>query len=126
MSKLSNENLDHTITYQSRVGPMKWISPSTDEEIVKYSKEKKGLVIVPVAFVSEHSETLVELDIEYRKLAEKNGCSFYKRVPALGIEENFMKALAKLILKPEERGSFVSSLTCPNKFTKCPCRDANI
>ncbi len=126
MSKLSNENLDHTITYQSRVGPMKWIGPSTDEEIVKYSKEKKGLVIVPVAFVSEHSETLVELDIEYRKLAEKNGCSFYKRVPALGTEENFMKALAKLILKPEERGSFVSSLTCPNKFTKCPCRDANI
>tara|TARA_B100000959_G_scaffold279719_1_gene340370 strand:+ start:541 stop:1563 length:1023 start_codon:yes stop_codon:yes gene_type:complete len=126
MSKLSNENLDYTITYQSRVGPMKWIGPSTDEEIVKYSKEKKGLVVVPVAFVSEHSETLVELDIEYRKLAEKNGCSFYKRVSALGIEENFMKALAKLILKPAERGSFVSSLTCPNKFTKCPCRDANI
>jgi len=126
MSKLSNENLDYTITYQSRVGPMKWIGPSTDEEIVKYSKEKKGLVVVPVAFVSEHSETLVELDIEYRKLAEKNGCSFYKRVSALGIEENFMKALAKLILKPAEKGSFVSSLTCPNKFTKCPCRDANI
>ena len=84
------------------------------------------MIIVPVAFVSEHSETLVELDIEYKKLAEKNGCSFYKRVPALGIEENFIKALAKLILKPEERGSFVSSLVCPNKFTKCPCRDVNI
>ena len=126
MLKLEGENLDHVITYQSRVGPMKWIGPSTDEEIVKYSKEKRGLVLVPVAFVSEHSETLVELDIEYKKLAEKNGCSFYKRVPALGVEENFIKGLAKLVLKKEERGNFVSSLTCPNKFAKCPCRDVTI
>ena len=79
MSKFTNENLDYVICYQSRVGPLKWIGPSTDEVIIKYSKEKKGIVIVPVAFVSEHSETLVELDIEYKKLAEKNGCSFYKR-----------------------------------------------
>ncbi len=126
MLNLASENLDYVITYQSRVGPMKWIGPSTDEEIVKYSKEKKGLVLVPVAFVSEHSETLVELDIEYKKLAEKNGCSFYKRVPALGVEENFIKGLAKLVLKKEERGNFVSSLTCPNKFAQCPCRDVNI
>jgi len=71
MYKLKTENLDYVISYQSRVGPMKWIGPSTDTEIIKYSKEKKGIVIVPVAFVSEHSETLVELDIEYKKLAEK-------------------------------------------------------
>ena len=126
MMKLADENLDYVITYQSRVGPTKWIGPFTDKEIVKYSKEKKGLVIVPVAFVSEHSETLVELDIEYKKLAEKNGCSFYERVPALGVEENFIKELKKLILKPEERGNFVSSLTCPNKFRKCPCRNVSI
>ncbi len=121
MLKLAGENLDYVITYQSRVGPMKWIGPSTDEEIVKYSKEKKGLVIVPVAFVSEHSETLVELDIEYKKLAEKNGCSFYKRVPALGVEENFIKGLAKLVLQKETIGNYVSSIICPNKFVKCPC-----
>ena len=126
MLELEDMNLDHTISYQSRVGPLKWIGPSTDDEIIKYSKEKRGIVIVPVAFVSEHSETLVELDIEYKKLAEKNGCSFYERVPALGVEENFVKALAKLILKPEERGNFVSSLTCPNKFRKCPCRNVSI
>ena len=126
MLKLANENLNYVITYQSRVGPMKWIGPSTDEEIVKYSKEKKGLVVVPVAFVSEHSETLVELDIEYKKLAEKNGCIFYKRVPALGVEENFIKGLSKLVLQPESNGNFVSSLTCPNKFMKCPCRDVSI
>ena len=121
MSKLQTENLDYTISYQSRVGPMKWIGPSTDSEIIKYSKEKKGIVIVPVAFVSDHSETLVELDIEYKKLAEKNGCSFYKRVPALGIEENFIKGLTALVLQQETRGNFVSSVMCSNKYVKCPC-----
>ena len=121
MSKLTKENLDYIISYQSRVGPMKWIGPSTDEEIIKYSKEKKGIVIVPVAFVSEHSETLVELDIEYKKLAEKNGCSFYKRVPALGIEENFINGLAALVLQQKTKGDFVSSVMCPKNYKKCPC-----
>ena len=121
MSKLQSEKLDYVISYQSRVGPMKWIGPSTNEEIIKYSKENKGIIIIPVAFVSEHSETLVELDIEYKKLAEKNGCSFYTRVPALGIEENFIKGLAELVLQKQTRGDFVSSIMCPNKFIKCPC-----
>ena len=121
MSKLMNENLDYIISYQSRVGPLKWIGPPTDEIIIKYSKEKKGIVVVPVAFVSEHSETLVELDIEYKKLAEKNGCSFYKRVPALGVEEDFIKGLTELVLKKETRDNFVSSIICPNKYKKCPC-----
>ena len=123
MLELKDKNLDHTISYQSRVGPLKWIGPSTDEEIIKYSKEKKGIVIVPVAFVSEHSETLVELDIEYKKLAEENGCSFYKRVAALGIEENFIKGLAELVLQQETRGNFVSSVICPNKYARCTCLD---
>ena len=121
MSKLKGERLDYTIIYQSRVGPLKWIGPSTDTEIIKYSKENKGIVIVPVAFVSEHSETLVELDIEYKKLALENGCSFYKRVPALGIEESFIKGLVELVIKKETRGNFVSSIMCPNKYAKCPC-----
>ena len=126
MSKIKNENLDYVISYQSRVGPMKWIGPSTDGEIIKYSKKKKGIVIVPVAFVSEHSETLVELDIKYKKLAEKNGCSFYKRVPALGIEENFIRGLAELVLQPQTRGNFVSSIMCSNKFVKCPCLEKRV
>ena len=121
MLKLKSENLDYVISYQSRVGPMKWIKPFTDAEIIKYSKEKKGIVVVPVAFVSEHSETLVELDIEYKKLAKKNGCTFYKRIPALGVEENFIKGLTALVLQQETRGNFVSSIMCPNKYKKCPC-----
>ena len=121
MEELKDMSLDHTISYQSRVGPLKWIGPSTDDKIIKYSKEKKGIVIVPVAFVSEHSETLVELDIEYKKLAEKNGCSFYKRVPALGTEENFIKGLAALVVQKETRKNFVSSVMCSSKHVKCPC-----
>jgi protoporphyrin/coproporphyrin ferrochelatase len=121
VKKLNYDNLDYVISYQSRVGPLKWIGPSTDEVIIKYSKEKKGIVIVPVAFVSEHSETLVELDIEYKKLAEKNGCDFYKRVPALGVEENFIKGLKELVMREETRNNFVSSVMCPNKYVKCPC-----
>ena len=125
MLKLKSENFDYVISYQSRVGPMKWIGPSTDAEIIKYSKEKKGIIIVPVAFVSEHSETLVELDIEYKKMAENNGCIFYKRVPALGSEENFIKGLAHLVLQRQTRGDFVSSIMCPNKFVKCLCLGVN-
>ena len=121
MEKLKDENLDYILSYQSRVGPLKWIGPSTDEIIIKYSKENRGIVVVPVAFVSEHSETLVELDIEYKKLAEKNGCSFYKRVPALGIEEDFIRGLSKLVLQQETRGNYVSSVICPDKYVKCPC-----
>ncbi len=121
MSNLENENLNYVISYQSRVGPLKWIGPLTNEAIIKHSKEKKGIVIVPIAFVSEHSETLVELDIEYKKLAEKNGCSFYKRVAALGTEKNFIKGLTELVLKQETRSNFISSLMCPNKYVKCPC-----
>jgi len=121
MSELTSENLDYIISYQSRVGPLKWIGPPTDEVIIKYSREKKGIVIVPVAFVSEHSETLVELDIEYKKLAEKNGCSFYKRVPALGIEESFIRGLKELVLQQKTKGDYVSSAMCPNQYVKCPC-----
>ena len=123
---LNIKNLDWILSYQSQVGSLKWIGPSTDEVIIKYSKEKKGIVIVPVAFVSEHSETLVELDIEYKKLANENGCSFYKRVPALGSEENFIKGLAELVLKPQTRGNFISSIMCPNKFVKCPCLEMRV
>jgi ferrochelatase len=88
---------DWKISYQSRVGPMKWIGPSTEEEIERAGKEKIGLVVIPIAFVSEHSETLVELDIEYAHLAKELGVPDYFRVPALGTQPEFIKALAGLV-----------------------------
>ena len=126
VEKLNIENLDWILCYQSRVGPLKWIGPSTDDEIINASKENKSIVIVPIAFVSEHSETLVELDIEYKKLAEKNGCKNYYRVPALGTNKDFINSLYKLVVNTNlnssvQNGYFLSKKKCPNNFKKCPC-----
>ena len=77
VKSLNIDDLDWILSYQSRVGPLKWIGPSTEEIIIENSKLGKHIVLVPIAFVSEHSETLVELDIEYKELAERNGCKNY-------------------------------------------------
>jgi ferrochelatase len=84
------------ICYQSRVGPLKWIGPATDDAIRKAAREKKAILLAPIAFVSEHIETLVELDIEYRHLAEAEGAPAYLRAPALGTDAGFIAALADL------------------------------
>ena len=91
------EGLDWQVCYQSRVGPLEWIGPSTDDEIKRAGAEALSLVLLPIAFVSEHSETLVELDIEYRELAAHHGVPFYIRVPALGTDPGFIDALADLV-----------------------------
>ncbi len=122
---LNIKNLDWTLSYQSRVGPLKWIGPSTEDIIVENSKLGKHIVLVPIAFVSEHSETLVELDIEYRELADKNGCKNYSRVPALGTNENYIKAMSNLIINKNDYNFngklFPPKTQCPNQFKKCPC-----
>jgi ferrochelatase len=79
------------------VGPLKWIGPSTVEEIARAGAEGLGVVVSPIAFVSEHVETLVELDHEYGALARQAGCPVYLRVPALGVEPNFIRALGDVV-----------------------------
>lgn len=88
---------DWLVSYQSRVGPLEWIGPSTEDEIVRAGRDGCALVVLPIAFVSEHSETLVELDIEYRELAEANGVKAYVRVPAVGTHSEFIAGLAGLV-----------------------------
>ncbi|GAA0552512.1 ferrochelatase [Rhizomicrobium palustre] len=101
--------VDYTICYQSRVGPLEWIGPSTDAEIRRAGAEGKGVIVVPVAFVSEHSETLVELDIEYAKLAAESGVADYLRVPTVSADPAFIGGLAGLVrdalagTKPKKR-----------------------
>jgi ferrochelatase len=125
VKSLNIENLDWILSYQSRVGPLKWIGPSTEDVIVENAKLGKHIVLVPIAFVSEHSETLVELDIEYKELADKNGCKNYSRVPALGTNENYIKAMSNLIINKQDydfNGKlFPPKTQCPNQFNKCPC-----
>ena len=125
INELDIENLDWILSYQSRVGPLKWIGPSTEDVIIENSRLGKKIVLVPIAFVSEHSETLVELDIEYKELADKNGCTNYVRVPALGTNKNFISSLSSLVINKEKNkfseNLFPPKIRCPNKFIKCPC-----
>jgi ferrochelatase len=125
VKSLNIKNLDWILSYQSRVGPLKWIGPSTEDIIVENSKLGKHIVLVPVAFVSEHSETLVELDIEYKELADKNGCKNYSRVPALGINKNYIKAMSDLIINIQDYNLngklYPPKIQCPNQFKRCPC-----
>jgi ferrochelatase len=121
MSALGSE-VDHINCYQSRVGPMKWIGPSTEDEILRAAKDGVPVVLVPIAFVSEHSETLVELDIEYAALAHDNGLDRYYRVPTLSVQAHFIAALADLCLKQTTTptcGANAGGRICPKHLTQC-------
>ncbi|HVI52770.1 MAG TPA: ferrochelatase [Candidatus Sulfotelmatobacter sp.] len=125
---LNQPGLDWKVTYQSRVGPTEWIGPYTDDEIKKAGAEKKGLVILPIAFVSEHSETLVELDMDYLHLAKQAGVTAYVRVPALGSHPTFIKGLAGLVGKAMaskiEPCSQSGARLCGAALSKCPNKGA--
>ena len=97
VERLAMPGLDYAICYQSRVGPVEWLRPYTDDEVRRAGHDGKSLVVVPVAFVSEHSETLVELDIEYGNLARACGVPRYHRVPTAGVEPRFIDGLARLV-----------------------------
>jgi len=120
VEKLSIKNLNYILSYQSRVGPLKWIGPSTEKTIKEEAKKQKIIIVVPVAFVSEHSETLVELDIEYKKIAIQNGSKDYIRVPAVTANQDFINSLKSSILSAGNGELFTSSIRCLKKFKKCP------
>jgi ferrochelatase len=90
-------NIEWSVCYQSRVGPLRWIGPSTESEIRRAGTHKTGVVLYPISFVSEHSETLVELDIDYRRLANEVGVPTYIRVPTVGTHPLFIHGLANLV-----------------------------
>ena len=115
---------DVVVCYQSRATPQQWLTPSTDSEIERAGRDGIGLLVVPIAFVSEHSETLVELDVEYRELAEKVGVPFYSRVPTQNNDTAFLASLSRLVRLSLARGpglcSYVGNGVCPNNFGDCP------
>lgn len=123
VEKLAIDDLDFAICYQSKVGPLEWLKPSTENEIARAGADNVPIVILPIAFVSEHSETLVELDIEYKELAAEKGVSCYERVPALGVHESYIKGLAKICLQAVagKTSSDTGARICPKKFGKCIC-----
>jgi len=118
---------DWTVCYQSRVGPLEWIGPSLNDELTRAAGDGVPVVVVPVAFVSEHSETLVELDIEYRKIAQDLGVPAYVRVPAIGVDKSFISALARIAVQAlkggEETRSAAGGRPCPATTGRCPLSD---
>jgi protoporphyrin/coproporphyrin ferrochelatase len=91
---------DHTLAYQSRVGPVEWLKPYTDDSIRALGEQGcKSLLAVPISFVSEHIETLEEIDMEYRELAEESGIEHWGRVPALNVNPTFIGDLADAVIE---------------------------
>lgn len=122
VDRLGIENLDWVLCFQSRVGPLQWIGPATDAEIRRAGAERKGVIIAPIAFVSEHSETLVELDIEYARLARESGVPHYLRVPAVGTHPLFIAGLASMVLRALQEPEPVTcdrGRICPAAFRQC-------
>ena len=123
-AKLNSAANDWVVCYQSRVGPLEWTEPSLEQELERAAEDSTSVVVVPIAFVSEHSETLVELDIEYKKVADRLGVPGYLRVPALGIHETFIGGLAKVVFSARDKNATlepaVDWVQCHQQFSCCP------
>lgn len=117
--------LDWVVCYQSKVGPLEWIGPSTESEIVRAGRDQKSVVIAPISFVSEHSETLVELDMTFRDLAERSGVRTFHRVPAAGVHLSFISGLVAIVDSALARETKVDSApggrVCAPGISDCPC-----
>jgi ferrochelatase len=118
---LAMPRLEAVVCYQSRVGRLEWIGPSTDAEIVRAGQDGKGVIVAPIAFVSEHSETLVELDIEYRRLAGENGVPDYRRAGTAGTHPDFIQGLAGLVARAMEDkiATCGDGRICPTNHQRC-------
>jgi protoporphyrin/coproporphyrin ferrochelatase len=90
-------DLDWKICYQSRATPEQWLEPSTDAEVTQAGRDKTAVLVVPIAFISEHTETLVELDVDYKKLADRCGVPGYFRVRTQQLDPAFIMSLASLV-----------------------------
>lgn len=126
LSLLADPAVEHVVCYQSRVGPLKWIGPSTEDELRRAGRDGAATIVVPLAFVSEHSETLVELDIEYAHLAQEAGIPLYVRVPTVSTHPQFIAGLAGLVRAAMARGAggpcaSTGARLCPPGWSGCPC-----
>ena len=113
MKQIDIPLLDWQMCYQSRVGRLKWIGPSIEEALQKAADDKLGVIVYPLAFVSEHVETLVELDIEYRHRAESMGIAPYLRVPTVSTHPLFIEGLRDLVTSAD------GPRNCLKTFCKC-------
>lgn len=108
---------EHMISYQSEVGPVRWLGPLTESVIRDLAGQgRKNVLVIGIAFTSDHIETLSELDIEYAELATELGMTGFKRAPALNADPLFIDALAETVADHLSRGEVATSqysLRCP-------------
>jgi ferrochelatase len=97
-------DLDWKICYQSRATPQKWLDPATDAEIARAGQDKAAVLVVPIAFVSEHTETLVELDVDYKEMAHRQGVPGYFRVATQQLDATFIASIADLVRFVRDKG----------------------
>jgi len=109
----------YSIAYQSRVGPLEWIGPATESEIRRLGLEKKNILLVPISFVSEHSETLYEIDYQYKILAEESGVRKFLRAQTVGIHPKFIGQMVEFC----HQKNLVENFICPTNIEKCVCRE---
>ncbi|MDE8348309.1 MAG: ferrochelatase [Acidocella sp.] len=124
MARLVDGDVEHQVCYQSRATPQKWISPSTIEAIEQAGVDQIAVILVPVAFVSDHIETLVELDIENAELAHEKNVPGYFRARVPNSDPAFIAALAKLARRAVAQGDGLCShkggRSCDVSHTDCP------
>ena len=118
-------NADWQICYQSRVGPKKWLGPSTEEALHKAAKDSVPVIIIPHAFTQEHVETLVEIEMEYREIADRIGVPGFYRVSTVGIHPDFIRGLADMVLSSHTAPAIASHVgvsVCPPEAKECAMR----
>jgi ferrochelatase len=124
MARLADLDVEFLVCYQSRATPQKWISPSTIEAIEQAAADKIAVLLVPIAFVSDHIETLVELDIENAELAHRLGVPGYFRAKVPNDDARFIGALAQLCRRAIEHGDGLCShkggRACDSARKDCP------
>ncbi|MDE8346971.1 MAG: ferrochelatase [Acidocella sp.] len=124
MARIADTDVEHAVCFQSRATPQKWLSPSTVEAIEAAGRDQIAVLLVPIAFVSDHIETLVELDIENRELAEENHVPGYFRAKVPNSDPRFIAALAGLVRRAIGHGdglcSHEGSRACDVAHKDCP------
>lgn len=111
------EPLSSVLCYQSRVGPKKWLTPTLDDALKACHTDQHGAVVIPISFVSDHSETLVELDIQYKQIAHDMGLLHYSRVPSLNCDPEFIAFLGDEVTSMLRLETF--SRVCPKTYHGC-------
>lgn len=120
MKLLADTGVEAQVCYQSRATPQKWLEPSTIEAINQAGRDGVGVVVVPIAFVSDHIETLVELDIENRHVAQEAGVPLYVRARVANDDPDFIRAVAGLVRRAEQPGLCRGGSACGSAHKDCP------